>query len=535
VVPADDYNRVIEKIQGVRTGGSASSPRPHKLIFLLALVRLYRSDPSRRNDISLDDTLCNAFKAVTKEFFPFAKAGSILIEYPFFHLTSDGIWRLTLFPGKEAQFAKYRDSPNMRLTYRRLLETVQFGHLDELFDRCFRDSTCNARLEQFLAQMIARLASLQDMRILESQKTHSLFAHEKAAIDMIDRHVRSHQLGDLLSNLEIYDPQSNRYFEIDLVVIAPSGVFVTELKHWSGRIEIRPNSWLQNGSFYKKDPHRANSFKAKLLRGLYERQFPSYPSVYFESVVVLTNPEVRAEGHSIPTTTKNNPTFESIDRFLRYLKYRRDTAAQKLTANQRTGFARYLRSLHAPGRPRDFIFPGYEIVERLYQYTDRAEVVARRTGLRHRKLCRLRIFYSATAESETTRREVRERATNTLNAVAAIGDHPNVLKVWDIPNEYGYVVEGSDWSETGTLRDLLEREGQLDLDRAVTITTGVLRGLHAAHEKCVVHRSVSPDNVLMVDDQPKLMNFDLAYQLADDRVTVIPDFRDRTRPPTSSV
>lgn len=353
--------------------------------------------------------------------------------------------------------------------------------------------------------------------------TTSLFAHEHAALVSIGQFIDSHQLGITLTNLDLNDPQSNRYFEVDLVVLSTFGIYVVELKHWSGRIEIRPNSWVQNNSFFKPDPHKANNFKAKLIKGFFERKFPQFPRVYFESVVVLTNPEVAAQGVSIPTTTSNNPTFDSVERFLQYLKVQRKNPPRHLTEAQLRDFAEYLRKLHTAGAPRDFMFPGYEIIDRLYQHVDRAEVIAKRTDIRHRRLSRLRIFYLLSERSEEEKRRAHERATATLNAVAKVGDHPNILKVWAVPNENNYIVEGSDWSETGTLRDVLEREGALCEDRVRAIAFGLANGLASIHQHCVVHRALSPENILIVNDAPKLMNFDLSFQLEEDRVTVIPD------------
>ncbi|RYZ73214.1 MAG: serine/threonine protein kinase, partial [Proteobacteria bacterium] len=354
----------------------------------------------------------------------------------------------------------------------------------------------------------------------------SLFTHEAEALLAIERHVKTHGLGETLTNLELHDPQSNRYFEVDLVLVSRFRIYVVELKHWSGRIEIRPNNWEQNNSFSKADPHKSNGFKAKLLRGLYQRQFPSFPDLYFESVVVLTNPEVEAIGCANAKTTNNNPTFDGLDRFFQYLWNQRLAHVAKLSDNQCRGFADYVRKLNVGGRPKDFVFPGYEIVERLYQFEDRAEVVARRTDLRHRKMSRLRIFFLQSGDQRA-----KEKATATLNAVELIGDHPNILKVWDIPNENNYLVEGSDWSETGTLRDCLDRSRFMKPQAVLAVAIGLAMGLKAAHAQLVVHRSLSPENVLMVNDTPKLMNFDLSFQLEDNRLTVIPDVSQLKRSP----
>ena len=527
-------DQVYEKLHSIRCLRTGDSIRPHKLIFLLTLARLYKANPERSRLFPLDDALMTAFTQVAEEFLPGSPHGSILIEYPFYHLTTDGIWFLDIKEGKQGLFQEYVDSPNMRLTYRRLEETVDGGRIEESIDESMRGAESNARIQAILSQRLAEVSYTQRATsgdlIHEEREPYSLFAHESEALSAIRRHLEAHNLGEALSNLDLHDPQSNRYFETDLVVVTGFGVYVVELKHWSGRIEVRPNSWLQNGSFYKRDPHKSNNFKAKLLRGFYERKFPHFPSLYFESVVVLTNPGVEAIGCTIPKTEAHNPTFESIDRFLQYLKSQRQTKERRLTGQQCQSFADYLRKLNTEAPPRDFVFPGYEVVERLYQYDDRAEVVAKRTDIRHRRLSRLRIFYPPAGEL-SARQVAHERATATLNAVEKIGDHTNILKVWDVPNENNYLVEGSDWSETGTLRDVLDRTAPLNAEKAVTIAIGLARGLEAAHSQCVVHRALSPDNVLMVNETPKLMNFDLSFQLEDDRVTVIPDATKLKRSP----
>ncbi len=501
--------------------------KPHKYLALLAVVKLVRAGVIQTPRIPFDENFRATFSALLKQF------GSDIDRdrphAPFFHLSSHSFWHLMPLQGQEAAL----DAATTVGSAGALQRLVSCAELEQSVFDFLKDSFASERVERLLEKLIR--AGLESRAIppepREAPVTTSLFAHEAATLESIRQYVKSHGLGVTLQNLELHDPQSNRYFEIDLIVLSQFGVYVVELKHWSGRIEICPNSWLQNGSFFKPDPHKVNDFKAKLLRGIYERKFPQFPSIYFESVVVLTNPDVDAKGATIPTTTAHNPTFDSIDRFLKYLNNQWKTIPHRLSESQYRAFGEYVQNLHTPGAPRDFVFPGYEVVERLYQHVDRAEVIARRTDLRHRKLCRLRIFYPASGKSESDRRRAHERATATLNAVQKVGDHPNILKVWDIPNENNYLVEGSDWSETGTLRDVLDREEVLSHERATRIATGLARGLHAMYQQYVVHRTLSPESILMVDDVPKLMNFDLSFQLEDDRVTVIPDATKLKRTP----
>ncbi|MDD3824164.1 MAG: protein kinase, partial [Sphaerochaetaceae bacterium] len=496
--------------------------KPHKHILILAVMRMIREGALSCPSVLFNDALRSGFSDLFKQYATLDDRDRP--SAPFFHLSRHGFWQLVPKAGQEETLS----SAGTVGSSGELVRLVDHAELDHDVFVFMRDKHASDRIQrelEFLIQQGIESRTKPDI-VREDQAQYSLFAHESDALNTIQRHIRAHNLGETLCNLELHDQQSNRYFETDLVLVSRFGVYVVELKHWSGRIEVRPNSWLQNGSFFKADPHKANNFKAKLLRGLCDRKFPSFPSVYFESVVVLTNPDVEATGCAIPKTTANNPTFESIDRFLQYLKCQRQCRKASLSDAQCLAFADYVRKLNTVGPPRDFFFPGYEIVERLYQYDDRAEVVARRTDMMHRRLSRLRIFFLAAGDDRA-----REKATATLNAVEKIGEHSNILKVWDIPNENRYLVEGSDWSETGTLRDYLDRSGALVEEKAIAIAVGLARGLDAAHSQIVVHRALTPDNVLMVNETPKLMNFDLSFQLEDDRVTVIPDASKLKRSP----
>ena len=110
-------------------------------------------------------------------------------------------------------------------------------------------------------------------------ETTSLFTHEQQAIDEIKRHFAGKKLYRVLNNLLIHDTQSNYYYEYDLVIVSPTNVYVIDLKHWSGRIEIASNNWRINGRTYRRDPHASNTYKCKVLKGLYQHQFPTYPGI----------------------------------------------------------------------------------------------------------------------------------------------------------------------------------------------------------------------------------------------------------------
>ena len=327
----------------------------------------------------------------------------------------------------------------------------------------------------------------------------------------------------------IYDNQLNNYFEIDLLLVTNFGIFVIELKHWTGHIIIEPHNWVVNDFCYRADPHKINSFKSKLIKGIYQHRFKTYPNIWVESVVVLTNPDVTVEGAASPGVAVeqrlSNLTFSSVEDFITYLKKRRaSTKNQILDDQQVDAIINYFASLDKPKQSFKYIVPGYETVEYISQKPECIELIARPLQGHGKGLYRFRIFRPPQNVPQKEKERFNKKAHNTIQSVAQIGDHPHIHKVWVIQNDLGDIIEGSEWSETGTLRDLMLNNNHVfQAAYALNICYGIARALNEAHKAGVIHRAVKPENILMMNDMPKLMNFDLAYQLEDNRLTVIED------------
>jgi len=151
---ASDLNRVMESLQKLRLMSARSVTSPHKMLFLVTLARLYEKNPQRENAFPLNKEIEQEFLDACDELCPTATPGSILIEYPFYHLTSDGVWSLTIRSGKEDLFREYETSYHRRLTRSRLQETTEFGKLSPEFDRCFRSTDDRQTVVQLLTDAI---------------------------------------------------------------------------------------------------------------------------------------------------------------------------------------------------------------------------------------------------------------------------------------------------------------------------------------------------------------------------------------------
>ncbi|CAB1079620.1 hypothetical protein D1AOALGA4SA_7328 [Olavius algarvensis Delta 1 endosymbiont] len=276
---------------------------------------------------------------------------------------------------------------------------------------------------------------------------------------------------------------------------------------------------------YRKDPHISNKYKCQVLKSLYESLFPTYSKLWIESIVVLTNQNANIAGESHYKTDKSNPTFADIESLEKHYKYRYgNKELWRLNVAQVKAVAKKLKLHSGEEESKGTILPGFDLVEDLTDSSDKIEVLVRPHGLQLQTIQRVRIFLDNPKADKEEIDQFRLKAYNSLKAIEAVGDHPNINKVWQLPHEDGLVIEASDWSQEGKLSDFIHENGKIDLDLTVKIIRGILNGLMAIHKELVIHRAICPENILMVKGVPKLINFDLSYVHEDNRpFTVIPE------------
>ncbi len=103
-----------------------------------------------------------------------------------------------------------------------------------------------------------------------------------------------------------------------------------------------------------------------------------------------------------------------------------------------------------------------------------------------------------------------ERLRREARSVAAI-DHPHVVSVHDIGVTRGAVFVVMEHVRGETLRTVLERRGRLPVDEAVRVSLQVCRALSAAHGAGVVHRDISPANIVLgAEGTAKVLDFGIA-------------------------
>jgi serine/threonine-protein kinase len=112
-------------------------------------------------------------------------------------------------------------------------------------------------------------------------------------------------------------------------------------------------------------------------------------------------------------------------------------------------------------------------------------------------------------------RVVRLRLTSEAQAAARLS-HPNVAAVYDVGDHEGLPYIVMELVRGGTLARRL-RDGPMDQQEAVKLTTEVLAALDAAHRAGILHRDIKPGNILLTaDGTAKVADFGIAKALEPD-------------------
>ena len=96
--------------------------------------------------------------------------------------------------------------------------------------------------------------------------------------------------------------------------------------------------------------------------------------------------------------------------------------------------------------------------------------------------------------------------------------HPNIIPVYDVGENRGKPYLVFEYVEGISLRDLIKKEGQIVVHRAVTLMRQILDGMAYAHQQGVVHRDMSPANILISkNDMPRIMDFGISIMTGLDQ------------------
>ena len=135
----------------------------------------------------------------------------------------------------------------------------------------------------------------------------------------------------------------------------------------------------------------------------------------------------------------------------------------------------------------------YEILERIG--TGGMAIVYKAKCHRLNRLVAIKILKSDLAQNE----EFRRRFNAESQAVAQLS-HPNIVSVYDVSRggDMEYIV--MELIDGITLKQYMEKRGQLNWRESLHFITQIMRGLSHAHSRGIIHRDIKPQNIMVLRD-----------------------------------
>ncbi|MEW6186301.1 MAG: protein kinase, partial [Thermodesulfobacteriota bacterium] len=115
-----------------------------------------------------------------------------------------------------------------------------------------------------------------------------------------------------------------------------------------------------------------------------------------------------------------------------------------------------------------------------------------------------------------------QRIRREAQAMGKLGDHPNIVGIFDMGEENGQPYVVLPLMPGGDVEGLIEKapERRLPIEQAISITKSVCKGLEYAHVKGIIHRDLKPGNVwLTADGTARIGDFGLALAVELSRLT----------------
>ena len=121
------------------------------------------------------------------------------------------------------------------------------------------------------------------------------------------------------------------------------------------------------------------------------------------------------------------------------------------------------------------------------------------------RLVAVKVLKSDLAEDADFRRRFRDES----QAVAMLS-HPNIVSVYDVSRgETEYIV--MELIDGITLKQYMERRGQLNWREALHFITQIMKALSHAHSRGIIHRDIKPQNIMVLrDGSVKVADFGIA-------------------------
>ena len=331
------------------------------------------------------------------------------------------------------------------------------------------------------------------------------YAHEREAIDFAINALPNNDPYHLWALLELLDPSTGRLYELDLLVLGYSALYLIEIKSGPGIYEGDYQDWYRTDpdddrSRYMENPYRLTNHKAKILASrLGSRIKDKNNRPWVEPLVFLSaeNIELRLKNHGdVGVVTRDN--------FVRAVQHHdfpganANRPSRRISSPAARDIAAAMNALGLRPRKGKAHAGAYELGQILEDgpgYQDRIAA--------HRKqktiTCRARTYLVPQQTSVERRQQLLRAADRESQLLWDVREHPNVLRIagYETDAPLGPTVLFDSFEGGVPLSTFLRQNPKLEFLDRVAIVEQVGRALGFCHRKQVVHGALSPEAVLV--------------------------------------
>ncbi|MBF6175295.1 BREX system serine/threonine kinase PglW [Nocardia blacklockiae] len=327
--------------------------------------------------------------------------------------------------------------------------------------------------------------------------TESSWEHEHRGLEAIRRALPDTEPWYAFSNFT-FTERWGHVREVDLLVIAPNGVHMIELKDWRGLLTVQNGDWVVRadgkGRRHHRSPLHLNEQKAKELAALLAPHLGA-ERVFVTSHVCLTNKDLTFD--LPPGDRANTHTIAELVRVLNgpVLDERR-----RVTPQRAKSVARALQKVGIGRSEADFTVGAYQLEHKPFDIGPTwSDYQAKHADLG--TLARVRIYVSERGADAETRKSVYDSAKREA-AVLRQFRHPGVVRFVDIdsgahPAGPALIFEYD--PATIRLDEFVSHHADtLDLADRLQLIRQLAETVRAAHSRHIYHRGLAAHSVHVV-------------------------------------
>lgn len=329
-------------------------------------------------------------------------------------------------------------------------------------------------------------------------------AHEREAIDFVVDTLPNTDPFHVWALLELLDASSGRLYEVDLIVLGYSALYLIEVKSGPGRYEGDTQDWYRkapedSAPRYMDNPYRLTNSKAKVLASRLRAKMKNPRDMpWVEPLVFLSAKDIELKFRNYGDTgVVTRETFKRAVQFHEIPGIDNSRPRHPISTPAMRDVAQALGALGLRARKGKSFVGTYELGALLGEGPGYQDRVA--THRDQKSFTRRARTYAVPQQTSVERRQQLRRAADRESQLLwDVREHPNVLRFAD------YVTDAElgptvlfDAFDGIPLDAFLRNDKQLSFFERIDIVEQVGRALAYCHRKGVVHGALSPDAVLV--------------------------------------